>query len=230
MMAQKIIYSCRSFAKSVYIFPLILFLICIPPGSADSRDKWHQPDKVMDVMGVQEGMIIGEVGAGRGYFTFKLARRVGNSGRVYANDISKSALQALRKRCRNEGVSNIETIEGEVDNPLLPNNLDMVFIVNAFHDFAAPVALLNNLSQSLKPNAPVVIMDRDPTRLNYSSTHFMTKEEVLRKIEESVFVLDRIEIFLPQHNIYILRLMPETSQIKSYTTHLHQSPLMNNPS
>lgn len=172
----------------------------------DVRNKWHQPEKVMDLVGVRPGMIIGEVGAGHGYFTFKLSQRVGESGKIYANDISRSALEYLRDRCDREGVTNIKTVTGEVENPLLPKNLDMVFIVNAFHDLAKPVELLNNLSTSLKPDALVVILDRDPEKMNHSIDHFLSRDEVLEKIEDSVFELERLETFLPQHNIYIIRL------------------------
>jgi len=187
------------------ILTLTIGALWISLGLADDiRDKYHQPEKVMDVAGVKAGMIIGEVGAGTGYFTFKLARRVGRLGHVYANDISQSALRSLKNRCEREGITNIDTVIGEVTDPLLPEGLDMVFIVNAFHDLADPVALLNNLAESLKPRAPVVIIDRDPAKLEYSTTHFLTRKEVLRKIEESVFALDRIETFLSQHNIYII--------------------------
>ena len=185
----------------------VIGLLCVSlVFASDDRDKYHQPDKVMDLVGVRPGMIIGEVGAGSGYFTFKLAKRVGESGYVYANDISKKALDSLRERSERDGVLNIEAIVGEVEDPRLPQGLDMVFIVNAFHDLANPVALLNNLASSLKPNASVVIIDRDPAKLNYATSHFLTKEEILQKINESVFVLDRIETFLAQHNIYILHL------------------------
>jgi hypothetical protein len=81
----------------------------------------------------------------------------------------------------------------------------MVFIVNAFHDLAKPVELLNNLSLSLRPNAQVVILDRDPEKVNYSTDHFLSREEILEKIGESAFELERLETFLPQHNIYIIR-------------------------
>jgi ubiquinone/menaquinone biosynthesis C-methylase UbiE len=159
----------------------------------------------MDLVGVRPGMVIGEVGAGHGYFTFKLSQRVGESGKIYANDISRSALKYLKDRCAREGITNIETVLGEVENPLLPRDLDMVFIVNAFHDLARPVELLNNLSLSLKPEALVVILDRDPKKVKYDTDHFLTQKAVLEKIEESVFELDRLETFLPQHNIYIIR-------------------------
>lgn len=175
---------------------------------ADVRDTWHQPDRVMDLVGVKPGMVIGEVGAGHGYFTFHLSRRVGEYGKIYANDIASRALASIRSKCETQGITNIETIVGEVEDPLLPKGiLDMVFIVNAFHDLAKPVALLNNLVPSLKSDAPVVIIDRDPEKTRDPAGHFLTRESVLEKIEESDFELDRIETFLPQHNVYIIRVM-----------------------
>jgi len=163
----------------------------------------------MDTAGVAAGMVIGEVGAGHGYFTFWLAHRVGSSGKIYANDILPEALVAIRERYGRENVRNIETILGEVEDPLFPaGRLDMVFIVNAFHDLEKPVELLNNLLPSLKPGATVVILDRDPAKIHDPNHHFLTKESVLRKIDQSRFELARLETFLPLHNIYILRPRP----------------------
>ncbi len=196
--------------KNPYLFFLLFFTFFCIILRADVRDTWHQPDKVMDVLGVKPGMIIGEVGAGHGYFTFHLSRRVGDSGRIYANDIASRALASIRSKCETQGITNVETIVGEVEDPLLPMGiLDMVFIVNAFHDLAKPVALLNNLVPSLKPDAPVVIIDRDPEKTRDPAGHFLTREEILEKIEESDFELDRIETFLPQHNVYIIRVMKQ---------------------
>ena len=79
----------------------------------------------------------GEAGAGRGYFTFKLARRVGRSGIVYANDIDEAALAQIESRCRSEGIQNIETVVGEIEDPRFPEEgLDLVIMVYALHDFA----------------------------------------------------------------------------------------------
>jgi ubiquinone/menaquinone biosynthesis C-methylase UbiE len=186
---------------------VMLFVsISLPAQSLSARDRDHQPERVMDAVGLQPGMVVGEVGAGHGYFTFWLAGRVGATGKVYANDISRSALAAIGRRCRQEGIGHIETILGEVEDPLFPDGaLDMVFIVNAFHDLEKPVELLNNLLPSLKPGATVVIMDRDPEKFSDPSHHFLTKEEILAKIAASRFVLDRMETFLPHHGLYILR-------------------------
>ena len=189
------------FVLAVLIFSASFLLL-----KGDVRDNYHQPDKVMDTVGVKQGMTIGEVGAGHGYFTFHLSRRVGDSGKIYANDIARRALGAIRRKCAEEGIANIETIVGELENPLFPDaTLDMVFIVNAFHDLAKPVELLNNIVPSLKPGAPVVIIDRDPEKVGGRNRHVLTQEEVLEHIENSAFDLDRIETFLPQHNIYIIK-------------------------
>src|SRR5210317_2229391 len=80
---------------------------------SQGRDSWQQPEKVMDVIGVKAGMTIGEPGAGDGYFTFKLSKRVGKSGKIYANDIKEDELEKIRNRCKTEGIKNIKTILGE---------------------------------------------------------------------------------------------------------------------
>jgi len=189
----------------IVLFVLIFSSLFLLSGE-DVRDRHHQPDKVMDAVGVKEGMTIGEVGAGHGYFTFHLSRRVGTSGKIYANDISRGSLSSIRMKCKEEGIANIATIVGEVEDPLFPEaELDMVFIVNAFHDLAKPVQLLDNLIPSLKPGAAVVIIDRDPDKVRGFNRHVLTQEEVLEHIKNSDFDLERIETFLPQHNIYIIK-------------------------
>jgi tRNA A58 N-methylase Trm61 len=191
---------------------IALWLIClhvpssgVQSGSA-ARDKIEQPDRVMEVTGVKPGMVIGEIGAGQGYFTFWLAKGVGETGRVYANDIDRSALAAIENRRNAENVANIETILGSVDDPEFPAGaLDMVFMVNAFHDLAQPVELLANLRPALKPEATVVIMDRDPARFSDPHRHFLTRGQVEEIVKRSVFEMVRVETFLRDHNLYILR-------------------------
>ena len=169
-----------------------------------SRDSIEQPAKVMEAVGVKPGMAVGEVGAGRGFFTFWLAKGVGESGKVYANDIDRASLAALERRRDSEQVGNIETVLGTVDDPRLPPGaLDMVFIVNAFHDLEKPVELLANLLPALKPGGTVVIMDRDPARSG--DRHFLPREKVEELVGRSVFALVRTETWLRYHNLYILK-------------------------
>jgi ubiquinone/menaquinone biosynthesis C-methylase UbiE len=199
----------RSALSAALLSVLVIALAVAPAGAqsgSSSRDRIEQPEKVMEATGVKPGMVIGEIGAGNGYFTFWLARGVGETGKVYANDIDSSALAAIERKRENEKVANVETILGTVEDPGLPAGaLDMVFIVNAFHDLARPVELLANLLPALKPGATVVIMDRDPARFSDSHGHFLTREKVEEIVGRSVFELERVETFLRDHNLYILK-------------------------
>ena len=194
--------------KTIVLAVAVLSIVILVAGAAQydnpSRDKIEQPDKVMEATGVKPGMVVGEVGAGRGYFTFWLAKGVGQSGKVYANDIDGSALAAIERRSESEKVRNIETVLGSVEEPCFPPaSLDMVFIVNAFHDLEKPVELLANLLPALKPGATVVIMDREQVRA--ADPHFLTREQVEEIVGLSVFEIVRIETFLRYHNLYILK-------------------------
>jgi SAM-dependent methyltransferase len=103
----------------------------------------QQPEKVMDVIGLRPGMVVGEIGAQTGRFTVHLARRVGPAGRVFANDIDDRALAELRDRVTRYNVPNIEVVRGHVDDPRLPPNaLDMAIMVRTYHELAQPRALL----------------------------------------------------------------------------------------
>ena len=200
-------YRPRSSACFVLAVALLAGLL-IPLGGTQyqngTRDRVEQPDKVMEATGVKPGMTVGEVGAGAGYFTFWLSRGVGEQGKVYANDIDSYALSRIERRMADEKVTNIETVLGTVVDPRLPRaSLDMVFIVNAFHDLERPVDLLANLLPALKPGATVVIMDRDPAR--FSDRHFLTRAQVEEIVGRSVFELVRTETFLRDHNLYILK-------------------------
>jgi ubiquinone/menaquinone biosynthesis C-methylase UbiE len=178
-----------------------------------NRDSWQQPEKVMDVIGVKPSMTIGEVGAGEGYFTFKLARRVGEAGRIYANDIDPRALKSIEGRCEREDIRNIITILGEVERPLLPDGgMDMVIMVYVLHDLAKPVELLRNILPALKPDAPLVVLERDPEKTGDHSGHFFSKERVLKIFDQAGYELIREETFLSRDNIFILRPRSGTSE------------------
>lgn len=166
------------------------------------------PDKIMDAIGVKPGMVIGEVGAGRGRCTVHLAHRVGEMGRIYANDINETGLDHLRDRCRQDGIKNVEIIVGKVEDPLFPKNeLDMVFMVLTYHHLSQPVALLKNIIPSLKPGATVVIVDPDPDKNRNSPARESTSPaKIRREATEAGFEIARTETFLTRDNIFILRI------------------------
>jgi ubiquinone/menaquinone biosynthesis C-methylase UbiE len=161
----------------------------------------------MDAIGVKPGMVIGEVGAGRGRYTVHLADRVGDAGKIYANDIDQGSLEYLRERCKRLGLNNVEVIHGKVEDPLFPKaSLDMAFMILTYHHLAEPVALLKNLIPSLKPGATVIIVDPDPEKDKDRAGRESTSEEKMRKeAGEAGFELVRIETFLEKDNIFVLR-------------------------
>jgi SAM-dependent methyltransferase len=181
------------------------------------NEERQPPEKVMDAIGVKPGMIIGEVGAGRGRYTVHLARRVGNEGKILANDIDENALSYLRERCRRNNIQNIETILGKVDDPLFPEqSLDMVIMVWVYHMLEQPVPLLKNLRSSLKPGATVVILDPCDEEIDEEIKEIKgkidpdrptIKERIEKGGAEAGFELVRIENFLPKDTIYILKVL-----------------------
>ncbi len=135
------------------------------------------PVKVMDAVGVKPGMVIGEVGAGRGRYTMHLSRRVGETGKVFANDIDTDALAFLKERCNRGEITNVEAILGDVEDPRFPNeSLDMIFMVWVFHMVESPVPLLKSFGSSLKPGATVVMVEPPPEEIQEERDGMVAKE------------------------------------------------------
>jgi ubiquinone/menaquinone biosynthesis C-methylase UbiE len=168
------------------------------------------PGLIMDLAGVKPGMIIGEVGAGRGRITVHLADRVGDKGRVYANDIDSSSLDYLRSRVRRLDMSNIEVIQGTVEDALLPaGQLDMALMVLVYHHLDEPVALLKNLLPSLKAGG-IVAMVEPNTAHTERGRRDLTREQVAKEAREAGYRLESmIEGKMTWCNVFILR--PETA-------------------
>jgi ubiquinone/menaquinone biosynthesis C-methylase UbiE len=173
------------------------------------------PDKVMAAMGVKPGMVVGEIGAGRGRYTVYLARQVGAAGKVLANDIDERALGYLRDRCGRLGFNHVETILGKMDDPLFPaNSLDLAVMVWVYHMLERPDELLKNLRPALKPGATLAILDpRDDEidqefGIDRSKPDVKTpliKERIERSAKVSGFELVRVETFLSNDYIFILK-------------------------
>ena len=172
--------------------------------SQPNRERWQPPDKIMDTAGVRSGMIVGEVGAGRGYLTFPLAERVGPTGKVYANDISRYSLNRIESRMENEGINNIEIILGETEDPLFPEkNLDVVIMVYVFHHLEKPVSFFQNIKKYIKAETPVVIVERDTERDPDEAYHFSSKEDILDVLTQTGYKLDRIDQSMERDAVYI---------------------------
>jgi len=182
----------------------LLLIFQIQSSFSQDRDTWQQPEKVMDVIGVKKGMLIGEPGAGEGYFTFKLAKRVGNSGKIYANDIDELKLERIKNRAKSENVNNISTILGNVTDPLFKElKLDMIIMVYVLHDLEKPVEFLNNLKSNLRTNAKLVILEQEPKKTG--DYHFLDQKSLLKIVKDAGFKLQKTETFLAKDTIYIFK-------------------------
>jgi ubiquinone/menaquinone biosynthesis C-methylase UbiE len=190
--------SMRRFLLMMAVGTLAALLFFSLISAQDRREQREQPEKLLDIAAVKPGMLVGEAGAGDGFLTFYLSKRVGASGRVYANDIDMKSLNLLNERSKREGVGNITTVVGKVDDPLFPvKNLDLVIMIWAFHDFTERVAWLENAKKYLKEDAGICIFDG-------SAAHF-SKEIVEPEAEQAGYRLARCEQVVGKIWLYELR-------------------------
>jgi ubiquinone/menaquinone biosynthesis C-methylase UbiE len=159
-------------------------------------------DRAMDAIGLTPGMVVGEAGAGDGYFTMPMARRVGPAGAVVANDISARALRALEDQGRRDGLTNITTVVGDVADPKFSrHDLQLVVIVHALHDFSRPVEWLTNLKQYLRQGATIAVIDCDPAQ--GAESHFWPRERVIRYASEAGYELTKGVYDISDHLILV---------------------------
>jgi len=190
--------------KCVIIFVCIVTLLTPLCSAQTRREQRQQPEKLLDIAGIKPGMTVGEAGAGDGFLTFFISRRVGEEGRVYANDISKNALRRLNERKEREGVKNITTVLGEVDDPCFPaKDIDVITMIYAFHDFTEKTAWLINAKKYLKKDAAIYIFDAQDYHTG------MSQESVEKYAEEAGFSLTRCEQIHGGLWVYVLALKPE---------------------
>lgn len=124
------------------------------------RDAWQKPEQIMDALGIADGATVADLGAGGGWFTVRLARRVGPTGIVYAEDIQPQMIEAIRRRVDREGLKNVRTVHGTATDPRLPaRQLDAVLLVETYGEVEDPIALLSNVARSLKPRGRLGIVE-----------------------------------------------------------------------
>ncbi len=129
------------------------------------RDAWQKPDQIMDALAVADGATVADIGAGAGWFTIRLARRVGPNGTVYAQDVQRQMLEAIRRRVAREGLTNVRTRLGQGSVPNLPaGELDAVLVVDVYPEVADRIAFLRNLSTALTRGGRIGIVNYMPGR------------------------------------------------------------------
>ena len=172
------------------------------------RAQEEQPEKALDALAIEPGSVVGDVGAGVGYFTEKLARRVGPNGKVYANDIQPEMLVQLRKNMAKLGIGNVQTVVGAEDDPHLPaNTLDLILLVDVYHEFSRPQAMLRHMRESLKSGGRLVLLEyrKEDPNVPIREEHKMTVKQVRSELEPEGFRFDKVIETLPQQHILIFR-------------------------
>jgi ubiquinone/menaquinone biosynthesis C-methylase UbiE len=171
------------------------------------RDAWQMPDAIMDALGIADGAAVADIGAGGGWFTVRLARRVGPNGVVYAQDLQLPMLEAIQRRVDREGLRNVRTVKGETGDPrLTPNSVDVVLIVDAYHEFTDPVELLRHLAAALKPGGRIGVVNFTKRGGGPGPAPEDRKDEgqVIAEAEAAGLTLLRKESFLPFQYFLVL--------------------------
>ncbi len=152
----------------------------------------------MDVLGIGEASVVADLGAGSGWFTIKLAGRVGPNGMVYAEDVQRQMIQAIKIRVDRLGLKNVTTVLGTSTDPRLPAPIDAVLIVDAYHEMEQPVMLLRNLATSLRPEGRIGIVDftKDGGGPGPAMEERVDPEAVIRDAQQAGLVLRSRETFL----------------------------------
>ncbi|MFY7953384.1 MAG: class I SAM-dependent methyltransferase [Armatimonadaceae bacterium] len=151
------------------------------------REKEEEPAKLIEALAVKEGMVVADVGAGSGYHSFRLAPLVGDKGKVLAVDIQQEMLDLMTARAKKEKVTNVETVKGTDKDPKLPEGkVDLIFMVDVYHEFEHPYEMTEKLVASLKPGGRLVFVEfreEDP-KVPIKAVHKMSERQVIKEMAE----------------------------------------------
>ena len=189
------------------------------------REEQQRVADVFKALGIAPGAVVADVGAGQGFYTVRLAKAVGNTGKVYAVDVSDSALRSLRGRVADEGIGNVDVIEGAVDDPRLPKgSLDAALIVNAYHEMTEHQKMLAHIRAALKPGGRLVILEpispslRERGRAEQTRQHEIAPALVQQDAKAAGFsVVELLDPFSDHHghggSEYLLVLTPDPAAV-----------------
>lgn len=168
------------------------------------RDEWQQPERVVQALGLRPGDRVADLGSGSGYFTFRLARAVGPTGKVYAVDIDEPMSADLRARAKQEGHANVEVILAKRDDPLLPPGvIDLVFTSNTYHLMKDRTAYFARLRAALKPGGRVAIVDFDRRGWTRLVGHYTELETIKTEMRAAGYRLTAEHGFLEKQSFLV---------------------------
>ena len=170
------------------------------------RDDEEAPEVALSVLKIAKGAVVADIGAGSGFITERLASRVGPAGKVFANDVQPQMLEMLAKRLARKKISNVTLVQGDLDDPKLPpSSVDLEIMVDVYHEFSQPQAMLRHLREALKPGGRMVLLEyrkEDPT-IPIRPEHKMSVAEAKLEVEAEGFTLAKVDESLPRQHILI---------------------------
>ncbi len=192
------------------IAAVFLVLFCAGCGSlsrtfmnAGWRDRWQKPEAVIQSLAIQPGDHVADLGAGGGYFTFRLADAVGPSGKVYAVDVDEGSLKYITRQAQKRGYSNIEAVLAKYDDPLLPKDgVDLVFLCNAYHHLENRADYFQPIAHYLRPDGRIAVIDYQGQSWLFRllGHQIPTKETVLSEMEAAGYTLAKdFDLLTRQH-------------------------------
>jgi ubiquinone/menaquinone biosynthesis C-methylase UbiE len=174
------------------------------------RDEYQKPHEVLSVLNLKPGEAIADIGAGTGYFTFRLAHFVGAKGKVYAVDVSSDMIRHINRRIRETKTANVVSILAELDDPLLPErSVNRIFICDVWHHIENQKKYLSLMKKMLKPGGEVVMIDFHKKELPFGPPMQMkiAREDLIKQMEANGFRLAKEHTFLAYQ--YFLVFMPK---------------------
>jgi ubiquinone/menaquinone biosynthesis C-methylase UbiE len=172
------------------------------------REAEEAPDRALDAIVIKKGDVVADIGAGVGYFTWRMAERVGPEGLVYASDIQPGMLAQLKKNVAARGLTNVVPVLGTDVDPKLPaGKLDLALLVDVYHEFSQPQKMLARIREALKPSGRMILLEyrkEDPS-VPIRLEHKMTVQEVRAEIEPEGFKFETSLESLPRQHILIFR-------------------------
>jgi arsenite methyltransferase len=169
-----------------------------------SRDEWQQPDKVIESLRIWPGAIIADLGSGSGYFTLRLAKAAGPTGKVYAVDIDSAINEALKERAKRERADTVVVVSAKPNDARLPEPVDLIFTSNTYHHIDNRIAYFAALIEHLRPSGRLAVIDYDRTAwLEGLWGHYTPKEFIKRELEQAGYELQNDFDFLEQQSFLL---------------------------
>jgi SAM-dependent methyltransferase len=172
------------------------------------REIEEMPETALDKIGIRQGMTVADVGAGIGYFTVRLGKRVGPTGKVYAVDVQPEMLTMLKQRATKANLKNILPVLGSESDPKLPAaTMDLILLVDVYHEFSQPQKMLQRMREALKNDGRLVLLEyrKEDPHIPVRSEHKMSIDEAKTELEAEGFRLETVLKDLPRQHILIFR-------------------------